>query len=150
MGLLVVVLLLSLWAGILLPSALRAHRSASPLSSVDDFERSMVMLAPVRSNSGRQVMVLRQPASVTVRPGRARVLRRRRNALLALVAATVLSAVLALVAGGATWLVFLLAGGALSAYVAMLVQLRTAPPARSTVHRLPVRRAAEPPVRRAG
>jgi hypothetical protein len=155
MGFLVVVLLLALWAGILLPGALRAHRSASPLSSVDDFERSMVMLAPARSHPGRQVMVLRQPASVTVRPGRARLMRRRRNTLAGLGAICLVTAVLALAAGGAFWLLFLLAGGSLGAYVNVLVQLRAAQVARHrTVRRLPVQHASQrshaQPIRRAG
>lgn len=139
MGFLVVILLVALWAGILLPGAIRAHRSASPLNSVDNFERSMVMLAPTRSSPGRRVLVLRQPRALGERPGRARVMHRRRVALATLAGAVVLTALTGIIVGGGAWAFFLLALAALASYLVLLVQLRTSHQRRrATVRRLPV------------
>lgn len=145
MGFLVVVLLAALWAGILLPSALRARRYTSPITSIDDFERSMVMLAPTRTLPGRQVLVLNQPRAISDVAGRARTLRRRRVTLTGLGGFVVLTGLGALILGGGVWVLFLLAVALLVTYVGLLAQLRANELRRqATVRRLPVSSVARP------
>lgn len=129
MSFMVVVLLGGLWASILLPGALRARRDASPMNSIDSFERSMDMLAlhsgtRLSRPPGRHVMVLEQPAAVTRAGDRTRMLRRRRQMFVRLVAGTAISGALSLLVGGMLLYVFVAMATALSSYVALLVQLR--------------------------
>lgn len=148
----VLVLLAILWAWILLPGALRARRDASPVSSVDSFERTMGMLArhsgkspprPTRSSPGRHVLVLRDAASVTGARRRSRAVRRRRTLLLRLQGAVGLTAVPAIALGGLLWLLFAAAWLALLVYVLLLLEHRARrDEIRRKVRRLPQRPAA--------
>jgi hypothetical protein len=152
MNLLVVVLLAGLWASILLPGALRTRRDASPMNSIDQFERRMEMLAPdrlagrtlgQRPPSGRHVMVLDDAVAVT-RAGtsagtRARTLRRRRAMLVRLAAAVASTGLLAVVVGGPMNLLFAASFAVTGGYVAVLAQLRSREvDTRRVVRRLPV------------
>lgn len=170
MSVLVVVLLAGLWALILLPNALRGYRFGSPLQSIDAFEQSMSRLAPSRHVPGGHVMVLERPdrAGATPYVGRPapspapaappvrrprpavrrgpsfRTLQRRRQVLLALVAAVVAATVGGLTVGGLAWGLFLLAYVALFGYLALLAQLR----ARRDERHVKVRHLPVPPARR--
>lgn len=151
MSVLVVVLLGGVWALILLPGPLQARRLGSPLNSIDAFEQSMSRLAPPRTPPGGHVVVLGHPdrdgrRQPTPMPGRApqpappqtrvpratgppppspQTLERRRQVLATLAGATALTGVLGLLVGGMMWVLFVLAYAALSAYVALLVQIRS-------------------------
>lgn len=124
MSLLVVVLLVVLWAAVLLPGAVRGRAGASPMSSIDSFERSMDMLAHrarSRSPSSRTVLMPPPPRSTA----RARAAQRRRMILGRLVGAVGATGLLGLVAGGALWLLFATALAALGGYVVVLFQLQS-------------------------
>jgi hypothetical protein len=154
----VVVLLAALWVAILVPGALRG-RHHSPATSVDSFERSMRILATDLRNrlpgdrpiggGGALVTDLRtaRPARPPTAAGtaRERTLERRRVVLRSLGTATGAAAVLAVAFAGAFVVVFGALAVALSAYVALLVHLRsTKERVRRTVRRLPVRAEGQP------
>lgn len=136
-----VVLLVALWVWILGPGALRSRRSSSPLESVSAFEHSMSVIAPLRSDRapGRHVLVLSHPASVTGGSPRARLVARRRVALIRLSATTVVMGGLAVVLGGVFTVLFGLSLLVLTGFVVALVEARQrSRRARRRVHRLPV------------
>lgn len=148
----VVVLLAALWVAILVPGALRG-RHHSPATSVDSFERSMRILATDLRNrlpgdrpiggGGTLVRDLRTPTPAgptATGTARQRTLERRRLVLQSLGTATGAAAVPAVAFAGAFVVVFGLLALALSAYVALLVQLRSARErTQRTVRHLPVR-----------
>lgn len=140
MSLLVVILLVVLWAAVLVPGALRGRASSSPMSSIDSFERSMVMLAhraQARSPSGRTVLMPPAPRS----SARARAAQRRRAVLARLGGAVGVSAPLGMFAGGAAWLLFAGSLAALVGYVIVLFQVQARQAElRRKVRRIPDRR----------
>lgn len=128
MNLVVVVLLGGLWVALLLPGVVRARRDASPINSVDSFERSMITLAGNVDASAR-------PQSTTGRAAR-----RRREVLARLATAVAVTATVALLVGGLAWLLFALAVLALAAYVGLLFQVQAREEeVRRKVRRLPQR-----------
>lgn len=149
----VVVLLAALWVAILVPGALRG-RHHSPATSVDSFERSMRILAthlrdrlpgdrPIGEVTAR---ITDLPSARPSRPAdghggpRRQTLERRRLVLRSLGALTGAAAVPAVAFAGAFVVVFGLLALALSAYVALLVQLRSARErTQRTVRQLPAR-----------
>lgn len=170
MSVMVVVLLAGLWALILLPSALRA-RSGSSLTTIDTFEQTMSRLAPAPHIPGGHVLVLERPDRAgatpyvqrpTAQPAPAAppvrtpttppalrrpspaTLQRRRQVLVGLVVAVVVTTAGGFLLGGAAWVPFLLAYGALFGYLALLAHLRARrDEARATLRPLP----ASPPGR---
>lgn len=134
----VLVVLAAIWAAVLLPPYLQKRRAVHPHASIGDFRHQLAVLqrtgdpfAPaVRATSGRGM-------------SRTDAQRRRRDVFFTLVAAAVLTFLLALVAGGAVWLLQLTVDAALLGYVAMLMQVqqqRTARAARANVRYLPADR----------
>lgn len=138
---LVIVLLAGLWGWILLPGIVQARRESSPASTVNSFERSMGILAPVRYLPNQRAPVRRAPASPAARAHQ-RAIRRRRAILTWLSAATAVSGLAGVLIDGAAWTLFAIAGLALACYLSLLLQvsarrLETA----SKLHRLPERRS---------
>jgi Flp pilus assembly protein TadB len=108
MNLVVVGLLIGLWAWVLLPGLLRERRNASPLDTVNQFERSMDTLAQTGMEqlssevSGRHVLVLEDAERVVSGGARSRAELRRR-AILARGGFVVAAAGIAGVVGGGLW-----------------------------------------------
>jgi hypothetical protein len=155
---LVLVLLAVLWGSILVPGAIRGRHDRSPASSIDSFERSMGILASEArgrfaqaSPPGRHVLVVHNPQRLMAgRSPRSRTLARRRLILQGLGAAVAVSAVAALVAGGALVWLLVTTLGALAAYVGLLLQIKAgAARTRRVVRRLPVDDVAAGPVEQA-
>lgn len=129
MNVVVVGLLIGLWAWVLLPGLLRDRRNASPLDTVNSFERSMDTLAQTGAeqsgaeHTGRHVLVLDDAERVV--SGRARShLELRRRALLArggfFVAAAAIGGV---VGGGLWWIALAVTGVPYLCYVGAVVRL---------------------------
>lgn len=135
-----VLLLTLVWAGLLVPGALRS-RNASPHATVGGFERAMdVLRSDARSTSrGRQVLVPGDAGRVVERPGvrgeigggphRSRgsdpVVARRLVWFLRCLAATGTTLVVALVAGGGwLWFPVVVSVGLTAVYVAVLRHLK--------------------------
>lgn len=130
MEILAFVCLAVVWACFLVPPLLRKHREGRPASSVSSFRQQLSTLE--RATPGTSLRPLPQTRSASV-PGssyapqlrRSELQRRRQNVLVGLGGATAFFLLLALVATSAmTILLFLVTGGALSAYVYALVQIR--------------------------
>ena len=138
MSLLVLALLVGLWAAILLPGAVRAHRASSPASTVDAFRRTMERLS-TRPVSGPEPMSHADAATPPADP-RIRAQARRRTVVTLLVAWLVAAAAGAVwISEGFLWLV-LTDAVALAAYVGLLFGLRArADEARRKVLPLPSR-----------
>ncbi|MGI8574278.1 MAG: hypothetical protein ACR2MA_02810 [Egibacteraceae bacterium] len=138
MSFIVVILLAGLWALLLLPGMFRAHRSSSPRSSVDDFDRSMVVLANTRHRAGgSRIVALPDSPPSPPRPA-AEAARRRRAVLLWLGAATLVSALFAVLGVSLLWPVAGLFAVATLAYVGMAVLVvRRQELQRERVRRLP-------------
>lgn len=130
--------LVLVWAGLLIPGAIRS-RNRSPHATVGGFERAMdVLRSDARSSSGgRQVLVpgdvsrhLQRPGLVgePVGPHRPRgsdpVVARRLMWFKRGLAATGITFVIALVAGGWLWLPFAVSGGLAAVYVLILRHLK--------------------------
>ncbi len=149
MNLLVIVLLVVLWTSILVPGAVRGRHLRSPLASIDSFERSMGILAPESSarrsrgrRPGRSILVLTDPRRVVQppRPGRNRVLARRRAILVGLSFAVVVAGLLAIAVGGPAVPLVATSAVALAGYVGLLLYLKSsAQRSRRTVRHLPTR-----------
>ena len=135
----VLVVLAAIWAGVLLPPYLQKRRATHPSSSVVDFHQQLAVLQRTgRALDGADLHDAyadpraAQPPAVQAaqygyapqRMGRNEVMRRRRDVFLTLVAAAVLTFVLALALGGSVWLFHLLVDAALLGYVAMLLQIQ--------------------------
>lgn len=162
MAILVILVLVVLWAAVLIPPILRS-RSSSGSGGISDFmdglrslgrhghassRRDGVLHGPVGGPTvGRRPSLVpggsgaRQPIAppLAYRPmpgGVSPMQRRRRNVLVALVGAVVVTFLLALVGGWIFWALFLLAAALLGLYVYALVHLkqqvraRHAPPKR--------------------
>jgi len=126
----IVVLVLSgLWAVVLVPPAWRSlSRLTRSGDSIGTFSRKMSLLggqsgstldltdAAPRPRAGR-------PATTTVRPSARK---RRRDVLVGLLAANGFTFLLAIVAGGVFWMLWLVSAALLGGYVTLLVQLRKA------------------------
>jgi hypothetical protein len=128
MNLVVVGLLIGLWAWVLLPGLLRDRRNASPLDTVNSFERSMDTLAQTGAESGvdaagRHVLVLDDAERVVSGAARSRPELRRR-ALLArggfIVAAATIGGV---VGGGLWWIPVAVTGFPYLCYVGAVIRL---------------------------
>lgn len=134
----VLVVLAAIWAGVLLPPYLEKRRATHPSSSVVDFHQQLAVLQRTgRAIDGADLHDAyadpraAQPHAVQAaygyaprRMGRNEVMRRRRDVFLTLVAAAVLTFVLALALGGSVWLFHLLVDAALLGYVALLLQIQ--------------------------
>jgi hypothetical protein len=125
---LVLVVLAGLWAVVLVPPALRAaSRLTRSADSIGSFNQKMSVLG-----GDRTTLDLTGPRPVAARTAagppasRAAVRKRRRDVLVGLLAANGFTLLLALVAGGTMWLLWLLAAGLLGGYVTLLVQIRKA------------------------
>jgi hypothetical protein len=121
------------WAAFLVPPMLRKHREGRPASSVSSFRRQLSTLE--RATPGTTLRPLTSGATVSSAPVRRQaparssvssdVIKRRRDILVGLLAATGVTFLLFLVSAGAmTFLLFALSAGALGAYVYALVQIR--------------------------
>ncbi|MGH3665782.1 MAG: hypothetical protein ACRDU8_06800 [Egibacteraceae bacterium] len=122
------------------------------MDSVMAFERSMSMIAPIRTSTGtpgRHVMVLADPTSVTGKTNRARMLARRRTTLRTLTLLAVVSAAFALSVGEPFIWTFAASGSAWVGYAALLRrQHRRRTEARRKTRRLPaVQRTSAPNAR---
>jgi hypothetical protein len=133
------VLLVLVWAGLLVPGVLRS-RNASPHATVGGFERAMdVLRSDARgTKGGRQVLVPRDAGRIVERPGmvgdagrgphRSRgagpVVARRLIWFLRCLVASVVTFVVAVVAGGWFWLPFVVSAGLTTVYVAVLRHLK--------------------------
>ncbi len=143
----VLVVLAAIWAGVLLPPYLEKRRATHPSSSVVDFHQQLAVLQRTgRALDGADLHDAyadpraAQPHAVQAahrgqvaygsygyapqRMGRNEVMRRRRDVFLTLVAAAVMTFVLALALGGSVWLFHLLVDAALLGYVALLLQIQ--------------------------
>jgi hypothetical protein len=130
MSFVVVGLLVGLWAWVLLPGLLRERRNASPLESVNEFERSMDTLAqtgaaeqPDGRESGRRVLVLGDPERVVSARARSRAELRRRAMLARGGFALAVATVTGLVLGDMWWIPAGVVGGAYALYVGMVVRI---------------------------
>jgi hypothetical protein len=130
--------LVLVWAGLLVPGALRS-RNASPHATVGGFQRAMdVLRSDARTSSeGRQILVPGEASSSVQRlgtvgdaagPHRSRasdpVIARRLMWFQRGLAATGITLLIALVAGGWLWLPFVVSGGLTAVYVAILRHLK--------------------------
>lgn len=124
--------LLAAWGAVLLPSVLRSRTQSTHLT-VGGFANSMQALR--RHADGRELMVPGQPdrivraeargVGVPVTPARTSpVVERRRAWFTRLLGATVASFLLALVVGGATWVLFIATGLVAGGYTGLLRTLK--------------------------
>lgn len=127
MSFVVVGLLVGLWAWVLLPGLLRERRNASPLESVNQFERSMDTLAqtgaaerPGGDETGRRILVLGDAERVVSARARSRAELRRRAMLARGGFALAVATVVGLVLGGAWWIPAGVVGAAYGVYVGMV------------------------------
>ena len=135
------------WVAITLPAALRGRRR-TPLPSAEGFKRKQASLN-ARTASGRWVLVPQSPG------GRVEAVRRwtqthRRRMFVALLWASVLSAAVAALRGGALWEVHLAIDACLGIYIALLIDAKKRRVAPSNkVSQLEQRRPqADPPEER--
>ncbi len=138
----VLVVLAMVWAAVLIPPMLRARAEASPADSIGSFRRQLNTLrrtAPPAVPAANSLGLPRYPSPVPVptyqmarsyspspdASRRARTLRRRRDVLLALLAAMGLTFVLAFVPGfGMLWGAHFVLDLAFLGYVGLLVRMR--------------------------
>ena len=130
--------LVAVWTAVLLPPYLQRRRAIHPAASIGDFRQQLAVL-------DRTIDPFAPALPRTMVAGRALsrrdVIRRRRDVLTTLLAAAGATFLLAVVLGGAVWMLHLLVDAALLAYVAMLLQLQQQRPvARAQVQYLPVER----------
>lgn len=129
MNLVVVGLLIGLWAWVLLPGLLRERRNASPLDTVNRFERSMDTLAqtgmeqPASDVSGRHVLVLDDAERVVSGGARSRADVRRRAVLARGGFVVAAAAVCGVVGGGSWWVPLSVVGVPYVLYVVAAVRL---------------------------
>jgi len=121
-----VMLLALIWGVVLIPSAVRTHRS-NLHNSIGGFEKAMTVLAP-HPVATRRVLVpsdvrrIMEPATAR----RLRMLERRRNCLVGLVGATSIAFLGAITIGGLFTRLLIIAGVALAGYVTALRQVEIA------------------------
>lgn len=129
------------WITVVMPGARRA-RSRTPLPAAKSFKRAMRTIAPPKTSrrtpsKGRWIMAP-PTREATERRRKERALRMRRRLLVAFSCIACLSAIPAVVAGGAWTEAHLFLDGVLLAYVALLIELRRRAAEReSKVRRLP-------------
>lgn len=116
----VLVVLAAIWAAVLLPPYLQKRRAFHPHASIGDFRNQLAVLQ--RTGDPYAPAPLRTPVGRAM--SRTDAQRRRRDVLMTLSAAAVLTLLLAFVAGGAVWLLHLSVDAALLGYVAMLMQVQ--------------------------
>ncbi|HSL56221.1 MAG TPA: hypothetical protein VK866_00100 [Acidimicrobiales bacterium] len=127
----IVVLVLSgLWAVVLVPPAWRSlSRLTRSGDSIGTFSRKMSLLGG-RSGSTLDLtgadLATRAPARRPAAAPRASARKRRRDVLVGLLAANGFTILLAVVAGGVFWMLWLVSATLLGGYVTLLVQLRKA------------------------
>ena len=109
------------WIAVFLPAALRARQSA-PLTTAERFKRRMNLIAP-RAGAGRWIVVPESYDRLALSSFR-RGQRRRTKILIALLAAAVLTGMVAVVNGGGAWEVHLAVDLSLGLYVALLVEAK--------------------------
>ncbi len=155
MNLVVVGLLIGLWAWVLLPGLLRERRNASPLETVNRFERSMDTLAQTGVDSsprhdaiGRRIMVLGDAERVVSGHARSRAELRRRTLLARGGFGVAVAVVVGLVLGGWWWAPAAVGGLTLLAYAGLVVRLeRRLAEQRDMLHDLAdERRRRQPPI----
>ncbi|MEZ5203610.1 MAG: hypothetical protein R2701_04270 [Acidimicrobiales bacterium] len=123
------------WAAFLVPPMLRRRREGRPASSVHSFRRQLstleratpgtVLRAPTPSVEDRPAVGGVHTRTAPVRTAPSAVVKRRRDILTGLLAATAVTFLLLVVASSAmTFLLFATCAGALGAYVYALVQIR--------------------------
>lgn len=144
----VLIILAAAWAAVLLPPRLQSRRLTRPSASVVDFRQQLAVLQragdPFAAGpSGRRP--LPRPNGMT----RLEATRRRRDVFLTLLAASALTLLLALVAGGAVWLLHLTVDALLLGFTALLMERQQRRlEAQAKVRRLPTERrrpaAAQP------
>jgi hypothetical protein len=113
------------WAWFLVPTILRRRRDGRPASSVVSFRQQLSTLE--RATPGHSLRLSTTgpvPVVRSVPPATRTQVRRRRDILVGLGAATGLTFLLAVAIGGAATYLFLLCAASLGAYVYALVQLR--------------------------
>jgi hypothetical protein len=131
----VLVVLAAIWAAVLLPPYLQKRRAFHPHASIGDFRNQLAVL----QRTGDPYAPRTVP-TVGRRMSRADVQRRRRDVLATLAAAAGITFLLALVAGGAVWLLHLTVDALLLGYVALLMQVQQQRPAtRADVRAMPAR-----------
>jgi hypothetical protein len=129
----VLVVLAGIWAAVLLPPYLQKRRAFHPHASIGDFRNQLAVL----QRTGDPYAPRTAP-TVGRRMNRSDVQRRRRDVLVTLAAAAGLTFLLALVTGGAVWLLHLSVDAALLGYVALLMQVQQQRPVnRANVRPLP-------------
>ena len=157
--LLTLVILAVLWVAVLLPGYLR-NRTTRHSDSVVSFRRLVTTLErtgpdgglrwrgslPPRIGGISPIPVQRPAASPMMPTGRGMVRRRRRDILLTLLGAAVITLVLAVLLGGPAIWFHLLADAMVATYVGLLVQVRRSEAERSAkVRYLPAPRSAPEP-----
>ena len=121
----VLLVLAAIWAAVLLPPYLQKRRAFHPHASIGDFRNQLAVL----QRTGDPYAPVRSTPALSRGMSRRDVQRRRRDVLMTLAAAAGLSFLLALVAGGAVWLLHLSVDAALLGYVALLMQVQQQRPA---------------------
>lgn len=116
----VLVVLAAIWAAVLLPPYLQKRRAFHPHASIGDFRNQLAVL----QRTGDPYAPVRSAPALARGLSRPDVQRRRRDVLTTLAAAAGLTFLLALVAGGAVWLLHLTIDAALLGYVALLMQVQ--------------------------
>jgi len=134
----VLVVLAAIWAAVLLPPYLQKRRAFHPHASIGDFRNQLAVL----QRTGDPYAPVRSAPALARGLSRRDVQRRRRDVLTTLAAAAGLTFLLALVAGGAVWLLHLTIDAALLGYVAMLMQVQQ----QRVQQQRPAHRAAVRPI----
>ena len=109
------------WIAVFLPAALRARQSA-PLTTAERFKRRMNLIAP-RAGAGRWIVVPESYDRLAMSSFR-RGQRRRTKILIALLAAALLTGIVAVFNGGGSWEVHLAVDLSLGLYVALLIEAK--------------------------
>ncbi|CAN5893121.1 hypothetical protein BH23ACT10_BH23ACT10_21620 [soil metagenome] len=153
MNLVVVGLLIGLWAWVLLPGLLRERRNASPLETVNRFERSMDTLAQtggdpaVDEGAGRQVLVLGDAERVVSGRARTRAELRRRAVLARVGFVLAVTLVAGIALGGWWWTPAALVGVPYVVYAGLVIRLeRRLSQQRDMLHDLDAERERRQPV----
>lgn len=129
MSFVVVGLLIGLWAWVLLPGLLRERRNASPVDTVDRFERSMDTLAQTgmdqaaAGGGAREILVLGDPERIVSARARTRAELRRRAMLARGGFLVAVAAVVGVVLGGWWWVPAGVFGAGYLVYVGFVVRL---------------------------
>ena len=132
------------WIAVFLPAVLRA-REGAPMSTAERFRRKMSLIAP-RGLPGRWV-VMPESRDRLAQSSYRRSQERRTKVLIGLIAAAVLTGVIALLTGGGSWEVHLGMDALLALYVALLLETKRRRDERATKLRsLAARRKVRPEI----